>query len=369
MNMLLRKKEYVVMAVAIVFFLFVSMLSFSSINLLQGNARVVNYVGIVRGATQKLVKEEIMGWYLAQNDESFRASAKWYPDNALVTRLDTIIDELLTGKGPNGLIVLHDENYLANMRQVKRHWGEMKTLIAGVRSGEPPEKLFESSQRYFDLVNRTVFSAEEYSETQVKNIENTLIGINIVFVVLLATGYALYMRGRAVKRKADALDKIAYVDCLTKIANRASCERFIDDFNHSGAATPVAVFMLDMNDLKLTNDFLGHLGGDRLISAFANILKNAADKYGFVGRFGGDEFIAIFEKAGKDEAEAFLADVHMQVEAYNEKQLTKLEKIKYAVGYVLGIVGENDKDIDALLNEADSRMYANKRKLKAHIVT
>ena len=36
-------------------------LSLVSIHNLQGNARVINYTGVVRGATQRLVKEELKG--------------------------------------------------------------------------------------------------------------------------------------------------------------------------------------------------------------------------------------------------------------------------------------------------------------------
>ena len=61
-----------------------------TINELQGNARVINYTGVVRGATQRLVKQEING------------SA----DDGLIRRLDGIISELMTGKGDNGLIRL-----------------------------------------------------------------------------------------------------------------------------------------------------------------------------------------------------------------------------------------------------------------------
>ena len=52
-----------------------------------GGARIINYSGIVRGATQKLVKEELHG----------------YEDDALISRLDGIIYDLQTGNGDYGL--------------------------------------------------------------------------------------------------------------------------------------------------------------------------------------------------------------------------------------------------------------------------
>ena len=70
-------------------------LSLVSIHNLQGNARVINYTGVVRGATQRLVKEELKG----------------RTDDALIARLDGIMEELATGVGENRLIRLNDQAY------------------------------------------------------------------------------------------------------------------------------------------------------------------------------------------------------------------------------------------------------------------
>lgn len=362
MKKLWEKKEYLVVGIVILLFIFVSITSISSIRLLQGNARVVNYGGIVRGATQKLIKEEIMGWYLSSTDASFIETSDWYPNDALIARLDSIVNELLTGEGPHGLVVLQDEVYLSNVRMVQEHWTELKKLITEVRAGADPSELFESSQIYFELVNATVFSAEAYSEIQVERINTTLIFVNLVFVLLIVGGMALYWRSSVARRRADTLGKIAYIDPLTQIANRASCERLIDRLTTSPENGDIAVFMFDMNDLKLTNDFLGHQGGDKIIVAFGAILNDAAKEYGFIGRFGGDEFLAVFEPGNESIAEAFLLNVRKRVDAYNESKVNKLEKIQYSAGYT--IADPCDQNIEDIIHEADNRMYMDKRKSK-----
>ena len=362
MKRLWEKKEYLAIGVVVALFIFVSIMSISSIRLLQGNARVVNYVGIVRGATQKLIKEEIMGWYLSQSDLSFQETSDWYPDDALIARLDSIVNELLTGDGPNNLVVLPDDTYLSNMRQVQAHWLTLQQLIQEVRNGEDPNALFASSQAYFELVNETVFSAEAYSEAQVNRINSILLFVNGIFILLIIAGLALYMRSLAVKRRVDALGKIAYIDPLTQLDNRASCERLIERIKRERKDMDIAVFMFDMNDLKLTNDFLGHQGGDRIIAAFAKALKAAVDDKGFIGRFGGDEFLAVFESGGEACAEEFLRAVRTRVDEYNNDQTNKLEMIHYAGGYTIANVCR--QDVEDIIHEADNQMYANKRKLK-----
>lgn len=360
-----KKKEYLAIGIVILLFILISVISVSSIQSLQGNARVVNYVGIVRGATQKLIKEEIVGWYLVQTDtsRSVTDTLDWYPNDNLIARLDSIIDELFTGEGPDGLVVLQDEHYLSNLRLVQAHWTELKQLIAEVRTGVEPDVLFESSQVYFDLVNDTAFSAESYSENQVSRINTILIFVNSVFIFLIVAGLLLYWRSLSAKRRMDALGKIAYIDPLTQLDNRTSCERLIKQFSLSPSDGDVAVFMFDMNDLKLTNDFLGHQGGDKVLGAFGLVLKQAAREYGFIGRYGGDEFLAIFENGSKSVAEAFLGKVRKQVDEYNEGQINKLEKIHYAVGYSIG--NPRLLDIEDIIHEADHCMYIDKHRLKS----
>lgn len=60
---------------------------------LQGTARVINYAGLVRGATQRLVKLEITG---SRNDE-------------LIKYLDDILSGLRYQDGHYNLVKLHDK--------------------------------------------------------------------------------------------------------------------------------------------------------------------------------------------------------------------------------------------------------------------
>lgn len=75
-----------------------------------GDARVINYSGIVRGATQKLVKEELNG----------------HSDDKLIETLDGIIDNLQTGKGPYRLMKNSNEKYQRLLAELKLVWEDMK---------------------------------------------------------------------------------------------------------------------------------------------------------------------------------------------------------------------------------------------------
>lgn len=139
-----------------------------SIERLQGNARVINYAGVVRGATQRLVKEELQG----------------HPNDALIKRLDGIISELSTGEGGNGLIRLEDENFQSLMVQMRKAWEIIKQEILVVRQGGDTGKLYTLSEDYFELADRTVTEAELYTERNVQGAELSFAVITAAFVIV-----------------------------------------------------------------------------------------------------------------------------------------------------------------------------------------
>ena len=349
MKKFLKKKEYLVIMIIVFMFTMVSCLSMVSIRQLQGNARVVNYVGIVRGATQKLIKEELMG----------------VSDNQLIERLSSIVNNLMTGVGPHDLVQLNDESYLEHMGYIQASWKDIREEIVHVRDGEDPQRLFGMSQDYFELVNETVFLAEAYSEAMVSRTMALINSINIVFIVFIIFSAFFMIRGITISNKANSLDKIAYVDKLTQMDNRASCERLMERISSFPSHEKMAVIMFDMNGLKIVNDTLGHMSGDQMIRKFSSILKNTFKQNGFICRYGGDEFIAIIEKACVNMIFKLLDKIKYDVREYNEQLTHDMEKLSYASGYYIGSLV--DAGIKEMISEADRSMLENKRKMKSNM--
>jgi methyl-accepting chemotaxis protein len=93
-NRITEKFPFIAIALAVVLFIGVGVVSIRSIVEMNGDARIVNYAGIVRGGSQKLFKMEMFAYY---TDNSLDLSKR---DN-LTARLDNIIDCLING----GLVV------------------------------------------------------------------------------------------------------------------------------------------------------------------------------------------------------------------------------------------------------------------------
>lgn len=77
-------------------------------------------------------------------------------------------------------------------------------------------------------------------------------------------------------------------DALTGLPNRYALERAFDSLAEDGQ--PRALVYLDLDQLKLVNDTLGHDQGDRLIAAVAGVLAAHRAPGEQLARLGGDEF-------------------------------------------------------------------------------
>ncbi len=83
-------------------------------------------------------------------------------------------------------------------------------------------------------------------------------------------------------------------DSLTMILNanttKSFCEKYI-----SGCCSGFALIVIDLDDFKKINDSYGHIIGDQVLIAFADIIKNLFRNNDIVGRIGGDEFLVLMK--------------------------------------------------------------------------
>lgn len=125
----------------------ISAVSIKRISDIRDYGKLINYVGIVRGASQRVVKLETNG----------------RPDDELIGYVDDILDELVTGHGIYGLVSTDCKLYQMNLKLLKGQWGTVREEIDAVRQGESADLLIDSSERLFEIANNTVFTIEQYS--------------------------------------------------------------------------------------------------------------------------------------------------------------------------------------------------------------
>ncbi len=96
------------------------------------------------------------------------------------------------------------------------------------------------------------------------------------------------------KRKAELLEKLAFLDGLTEIPNRRSFESTLK--REWGAALRrkefISLVMIDIDMFKQYNDYYGHGTGDDCLRRVAQIVAQTLSRTGdFVARYGGEEFM------------------------------------------------------------------------------
>lgn len=155
--------------------------------------------------------------------------------------------------------------------------------------------------------------------------------------------------------------KQAYWDMDIKIKNKNSFLMELDRMKSElGRKDDRLGFLVaDVNGLKFVNDKYGHAMGDDFIRVTAKILKdNLKSAYG-VYRIGGDEFVAIYTQPDENLIRAEIEDVR---KTCNEEEGVPVY-LSIAMGYAGGNV--NQIGVNKILDEADRKMYEDKRKTKA----
>jgi diguanylate cyclase (GGDEF)-like protein len=75
------------------------------------------------------------------------------------------------------------------------------------------------------------------------------------------------------------------------------------------AGIPAALVVCDLDHFKRVNDTYGHDTGDRVIEAFAGILREVAPARAITSRWGGEEFVALLPGANLAGARLFAESV------------------------------------------------------------
>lgn len=139
----------------------------------------------------------------------------------------------------------------------------------------------------------------------------------------------------------------ANYDCLTGFYNRFYLNELYDDISQK---EKIGITFLDINNLKVTNDTLGHAAGDELIVRISDMIRSYY-KDSLIFRVGGDEFVII--TIGYDK-ERFLRLSEESMAAFENGNLA-------AVGYCFYEKVENLKEC---INQCDALMYEQKKRMK-----
>jgi diguanylate cyclase (GGDEF)-like protein/PAS domain S-box-containing protein len=179
---------------------------------------------------------------------------------------------------------------------------------------------------------------------------------NKAVISLLTVWYEVTDR----KHLLASLDRMAYHDALTGIANRAL---LVDRLTQGLRAAQhrrdaLALLFIDLDLFKVVNDRWGHEAGDAVLVAVAHRLQSVVRQADTVARFGGDEFVIVLgETCG---AAALTAVMEKVTAAIGEPIIWKGTLLRIGASVGLARYPEDGPDAHSLLQRADESMYFEK---------
>lgn len=87
------------------------------------------------------------------------------------------------------------------------------------------------------------------------------------------------------------LERLSYVDDLTRLGNGRAYKRLLESLGRTGQ--PYALFYLDLDRFKAVNDNYGHEAGNQLLSVVADRIRGSVRPTDDAFRMGGDEFVVV----------------------------------------------------------------------------
>ena len=159
----------------------------------------------------------------------------------------------------------------------------------------------------------------------------------------------------------DELRTLAAVDELTRVYNR---HFFFEQLERELAAArrysmPFSLLIFDLDELKRLNDDYGHDVGDEALRLLAQRLVRHSRSSDIVARLGGDEFAVILPHTGVEGAKEIAGRLQASVE---DEVIagTPEDDLRVAVSCGFATFPEDADDANALVRQADGRMYASK---------
>lgn len=180
-----------------------------------------------------------------------------------------------------------------------------------------------------------------------------VIGVCIVFfIVSILTDFYILNRTASIGRR---LTQLAYIDKLTGLPNRYSCDLLIESFADADRLEKAGFIVMQIKNLNSVNRDAGHDNGNFLIAEFCAFLEEVAENYGYVGRNGGNEFIVLLDNCDSTSADMFLLDLTKRIHGYNEMNVGTPLDVSYAK--VLNI-DERKNSISELISEGYKKLRA-----------
>ena len=173
------------------------------------------------------------------------------------------------------------------------------------------------------------------------------------------------MRRSVLAEIEKAAADLAYQDDLTGLLNRRLLSRVIDRWWDAIVEDyqRLAVIMLDLDGFKEVNDTYGHMAGDAVLRATADVLRRSFRGDDVLVRYGGDEFVVLLLGASAADAVKLGERARAAMGSLAEDERVREAGAGTPVSFSIGVAAlpGDGRDAEEVLAAADRRLFDDKR--------
>ena len=199
-------------------------------------------------------------------------------------------------------------------------------------------------------------------------IKNSLFPANTLlyysWIVDIGIGLENVRKWVLLKDTVVKLNNLWAYDMMTHLYNRAGFYHYAMPLMRKMCEKDERVFLafMDIDGLKIANDTMGHEVGDWMIQEIASVIKENLSNEQIAMRYGGDEFVILGSVETDEQLEQLQNDLQESMHRRNMRS-DNLFELRASVG-VSVYHAKEVKNLDMLIEEADKKMYEEKRRRK-----
>ena len=173
------------------------------------------------------------------------------------------------------------------------------------------------------------------------------------------------------RQREKSIETLSQIDPLTGLYNRRTLYNFLSNLlnKNDGKISLNSLILLDLDFFKKINDTYGHMVGDKILVATAQVLQNTVRQNDIVSRFGGEEFVVVLTNTTYEQT--------LQVAERCRNELMKItvttddavmHQVQVTASFGVAHFDNHLNNIDIAFKQADDALYHAKHSGRNRVV-